>query len=107
MSTAMRSLRDVYFPFPSRTGTVFIMVFLTLFIAGALSKIFWLRIFDCVFPSDVSTLSAQKLAIKPRVNIAMYAIPFTFYFLTASAMAAGLLSLIMDDVRCWQIGRRK
>ncbi|WP_447867718.1 hypothetical protein [Rahnella bonaserana] len=78
--------------FLNRVGTVLFLVSLALFIAGRLSRFVWQRIFDRTFPSGLLTADAELLAIKPMVNIMMYAMPFVFDFMAMGLLIVGLVS---------------
>lgn len=78
--------------FLNRAGTVLILVALALFIAGGVSQFAWLRIFERTFPSGLLTANAELLAIKPMVNIMMYAMPFVFDFMAMGLLMVGLVS---------------
>lgn len=78
--------------FLNRAGTVLILVALALFIAGGVSQFAWLRIFVRTFPSGPLTKDTEMLAIKPLINIVMYAMPFAFNFMGLGALIVGLVS---------------
>lgn len=88
--------------FTQRLITVFFMVSVAFFVGGAVSHYAWDLIFGRMFPdnpsaSDLAWQSwADVVAIKPLLNIVMYAVPWGFYAAGCGAFVASALITIVD-----------
>ncbi|EPC6177110.1 TPA: hypothetical protein ACNV4G_003318 [Serratia marcescens] len=108
LKAALRRPTGAWVPAPPRAGLMFahrlgwsaLAVALAMGIAGYACFTYWSLLFGAVYPPD-RVLSSEDMAIKPLVNITMYAIPSFFYAGAMGAFCVGYIGLLVNAVGQW------